>query len=1243
MNITCPSCASRYSVDDSRVPAKGVTIRCPSCGHKFVVKPEQDAPVSLPPSSPPKQPATDAAVPLPGAGEAPREPRALAPDPFSIPLPGSAAAASPPPEPGLDELSFPSVESAEPPPRSAEDALDLGLEDTPPPRVAKAPSRPAFEPPDDLPGLPGQAGPPSAEPSLPDLPGLPQAELPDLPGLPDGPPDLPGLPEAPGAGSPADLPGLPAAGGPTPSEEILGFIDEQAAQVDGGPAGDGGEFRVRHRNGRVEGPFGRERIKAMIRAGQLKGGEDLSPDGVSWRAMTSVPEFNEALNQAAGSTGYGEVDLGGGRDGVAPVGLDLPSPSGLPSPRGDELSAGLSGDFSGLSLETGPLDAGAQAAALDEVDAMMDELGGPSQALPRDDGPPFDDPLGAPLGSGLGRGTDTGPTNTQDAAREVLEVGEIPELPPIWKTYRKQIIAFGSVAAVVLLGVYTQLFTPYGAFGIQGVVDWALTEPPPPPPPAPKPPPPKKVEAKALATLLQEGGYESLRGVIASTAKAQVTPESKRMAAKAAVYGALRYPNSTDFGSKAARLSVAQLGEEESLDATLARAGLAILDEKTEEALGLLPSEGGDSVETHWLRGLAFERSSRPAEAAEAFDQALMTNAGFAPAAAGLGRVALARGDQEAAAPWLLRSHALAPKQGPAGLLAAQTLDELERRGEALRVRHALARSVDGIAPNRRATLLARVAADYEAQGRISEVAELAIEAARLAPADVRVGALAASAELSSGQAPAALTRMDGHLQRNPTDVQGLIARGRAHMGVEEVAKAFLDLEAARKASPRSSEIPLWEGRFNALLGKMSDARDALRLSLRRAPKAVGARVSLGRLELEQGDVEQAFELARAAVQLEPQNPEVRLLLGDCLAERGQLEKALESYATAGREDPTLLGARLGQARMLRAQAERTSTPAESPALGAAFGHYIQAWEQAPEDPKVLFELGRALELEGQLGNALNLYQRAASLDADDVRPHLRMTAAYMEQASPDIEAAQASLKQAQSIERSKGLNEPEVRFWEARVALATDQTNEAVNSMREAVEAEPKNSVYHYWLGQSLEKNNSLYEAVAAYEEAVQLNSRFAAAQRALGWTALEQHRFQVARRWFNAYRKNEPTDGSIYLDIGTSFTRQNKDGPALKAFRKALEYDPDDTSALVQVGNILSRRGQEARARQMYAKAVELAPNEPEAVCLLGISQATRRVLPETKRLLERCKAMENAPQDLRETAQDILLTPR
>ncbi|MBN9588348.1 MAG: hypothetical protein BGN85_13450 [Alphaproteobacteria bacterium 64-11] len=90
MIITCPSCATRYTVDGARFPAAGRTVRCSKCAHSWHQAgeaPEQEAPA---PESPPPP------APEPGAGAAPEAAQTThAADPVFIRDMTPAAASAP--------------------------------------------------------------------------------------------------------------------------------------------------------------------------------------------------------------------------------------------------------------------------------------------------------------------------------------------------------------------------------------------------------------------------------------------------------------------------------------------------------------------------------------------------------------------------------------------------------------------------------------------------------------------------------------------------------------------------------------------------------------------------------------------------------------------------------------------------------------------------------------------------------------------------------------------------------------------------------------------------------------------------------------------------------------------------------------------------------------------------------------------------------------------------------------------
>lgn len=67
MILTCPQCSTRYHVDANSIGAPGRTVRCASCGNRWLAKPPADAPrvIELDPTNP-------RLWPIGGAAAAPR-------------------------------------------------------------------------------------------------------------------------------------------------------------------------------------------------------------------------------------------------------------------------------------------------------------------------------------------------------------------------------------------------------------------------------------------------------------------------------------------------------------------------------------------------------------------------------------------------------------------------------------------------------------------------------------------------------------------------------------------------------------------------------------------------------------------------------------------------------------------------------------------------------------------------------------------------------------------------------------------------------------------------------------------------------------------------------------------------------------------------------------------------------------------------------------------------------------------
>ncbi len=108
MIVECSNCHSKYNVDENKIPATGVKVRCPKCQNvisitKEIPKPVSPEPVKIttppepPPVEPPPQPKIESPVPHKVEPPAPPEVEAPVPPPTEPPVP------PPPPEPEIPE------------------------------------------------------------------------------------------------------------------------------------------------------------------------------------------------------------------------------------------------------------------------------------------------------------------------------------------------------------------------------------------------------------------------------------------------------------------------------------------------------------------------------------------------------------------------------------------------------------------------------------------------------------------------------------------------------------------------------------------------------------------------------------------------------------------------------------------------------------------------------------------------------------------------------------------------------------------------------------------------------------------------------------------------------------------------------------------------------------------------------------------------------------------------------------
>lgn len=336
-----------------------------------------------------------------------------------------------------------------------------------------------------------------------------------------------------------------------------------------------------------------------------------------------------------------------------------------------------------------------------------------------------------------------------------------------------------------------------------------------------------------------------------------------------------------------------------------------------------------------WLRlGNAQLARALPGEADAAFARALEIDRGLAAAHYGRGRVALERGDDDAAIQALEAALALQP--------------------EARKIHHLLAQA-------------------YRRQGLTAEAAE---HAASYAPRDVvfpeplvaeiRVATDSAAFHVAAADRAALDGRWDFAARSYQRALELDPGETRAHQGLATAAERQGDLDRAVEHS--------W---------------DAVRLS----PGDPRARYQLGRLQARRGALSEAREQLEEALRFDPEAEETHLLLGSVLLASGDLDRALAAYDAVLERAPQQRRALLERAAVLRAMGRLEEAEAQLVTLQALVPDDPAV---AAELTATSLQIAHALGRRGDYAGAAERYGAALARDPGNVEARLAHATALL-------------------------------------------------------------------------------------------------------------------------------------------------------------------------------------------------------------------------------------------------------
>jgi tetratricopeptide (TPR) repeat protein len=444
-------------------------------------------------------------------------------------------------------------------------------------------------------------------------------------------------------------------------------------------------------------------------------------------------------------------------------------------------------------------------------------------------------------------------------------------------------------------------------------------------------------------------------------------------------------------------------------------------------------------------------------------------------------------------------------------------------------------------------------------------------------------------------------------------------------------------------------------------MGDPKGAEGAYQKASQVVPKHKGAYFLLANFYISQGKKDAAEKTLIAATEIDTNDADPFLVLGDFYLRLKQWEQTEKAFLSAKSADPKsgkggkkLALFYLDQTKKKEAASEIESLPnaikSDTETLflqgrlalleeknAAAVDLFKKAIAAKPSFGEAAYFLGAALLLQKDFLQAKTAFLEAVKhLPENDIRPHLSLSALYMQSQSYDLAAAEA-----QQILKWDGGNIFAATVL-ADVALTRKNIQRAEFISQKILQLSPKNQSSLYRMGliqrlQNKEKeatdffekllaeevnavdalsqivamhlsNRNPGKAIARVIQQIEVSPKNPRFHLLLGRLYREEKQFGKAEESFNKAITADPKFIDPYLDLSLFYSKDKKTDQAISILDRAITADPQSAPAHMLKGTLYDAQGKTADAILAYEAVMKVDPRHSAAANNLAWIYAER-----------------------------------
>jgi cellulose synthase operon protein C len=472
--------------------------------------------------------------------------------------------------------------------------------------------------------------------------------------------------------------------------------------------------------------------------------------------------------------------------------------------------------------------------------------------------------------------------------------------------------------------------------------------------------------------------------------------------------------------------------------------------------------------------------------------------------------------------------------------------------------------------------------------------------------ARTRLGQIA----LASGDPDAGIRELEAALALDGAPMQTDIALIVGHVKKNDLNRA---LQAANAFAKKYPANPLSHQMLGAVYAARKDlvaARAAFAKAVELNPTYLPAIANLARLDIAEKKPADARKRFEALVAKDPKNEQALLALAEVMARTGapptEIVATLQRAVTA---NPQSVASRLALISFhLRAKDPKAALSAAQDAAATI-----------RTEPRIIGALAQAQEAAGESNQAIETWNRLATLEPRSAVPLVRLAALYARR--QDYAKTIDSLRRAQklapgdpaisrdlvlahllsgkpddAIKEAKSLQTTMPKLaagfaLEGDVYASTQRWPQAERAYRDALKVEPALNALAIKLHTTLNRAGKAAEAEALAKKWLAEHPKDAGFRTYLAERALGDKNFRSAVALYQAVVALQP-DNVVALNNLAWSAGQLGDPKAIGYAERAVRLAPDNAAALDTLGTLLVSKGDASKGLEYLTKAADLAP---------------------------------------------------